>query len=94
MKVIDIIKVIEDGEETESLTHLLDAISNWPKEVLTSDEYVVEIMRFLKIEELDVYKIKERMSKFSFKTNAWNLESISEFLLFIEKNSNYKKYIN
>ena len=93
MKVIDIIKVIEDGEETESLTHLLDAISNWPKEVLTSDEYVVEIMRFLKIEELDVYKIKERMSKFSFKTNAWNLESISEFLLFIEKNSNYKKYI-
>jgi hypothetical protein len=89
MTIDDIIDLIDlNSSESEKYSHLLNAMNDWPTKVDTVSEYYLEVKHFLKIDEVNlstVQKAEKHKKMDIFKSNAWNLESVSELILFLKE---------
>lgn len=84
MDIEDLINLVETNSNRKEISHLLCAISDWPYNICSIEEYFLAVKAFLSIGKIDVLKIKERINCFNLLDNIWELESISELILFLE----------
>lgn len=64
---------------------LINAINDWPNKIDKVEDYFNQVKKFLDVEEIDFKTIKKKKKKLKFTgNNAWELESISELLLFLK----------
>ena len=91
MTIDDLIDLIDgNSKENEKYLYLLNAMNDWPNEVDSVSEYYLKVKFFLKIDEITLSKVQRAMKKKQIdliKNNAWNLESISELILFLKQNN-------
>lgn len=73
--------------------HLLYAITDWNNEVINVDDYLIQVKTYLNINEITSEVLKSKVKSFTINNSEdiWNLESISELVIFLEKQNNYLK---
>lgn len=87
-------KLIEliDANQHKKYIHLLNAMMDWPIEVETVEDYFNQVKEYLDIEEINTQLIVEKKKKIKLIIGSiWNLESISELLLFLKFNDDENK---
>ena len=83
MKVEELIDIIEKNQKQE-FTNLLSAISDWPSNIDSVEEYFFKVKSFLGIKTINIELIKKKVSEIEVLSHVWELESISELILFLE----------
>lgn len=63
----------------EIVTIFLEAVNDWPKPVLTFEDYESEIQKFLNATANEI-NIKKNLQKVDFTNWAWQAESITKIL--------------
>lgn len=84
MTEIDILALIDKNSiENKKYLHILNAMNDWPTEVGSVSDYYSKVKNFLSIDEITFKKVKNAIKCKKAKNNSWNLESISELILFL-----------
>lgn len=81
-KLIDLVE--GNTEEDNPYSFLLNAINDWPGDIQTYQEYLIEVKSFLEIEQIDIALIRKKIKEGEFSTNIWKIESITGLLKFLE----------
>jgi hypothetical protein len=84
MKVEELIDLVENNHNKMELVHLLNAISDWPCSIDSVYEYFLNVKSFLEIKTISIELINKKMLKIDMLSYVWELESISELILFLE----------
>ncbi len=91
MTIDNLISLIDkNSKESKKYLHLLNAINGWPTEVDSIPEYYLKVKNFLKIDKITLKNAQRAVKNKqidSIKSNIWNLESISELILFLKLNN-------
>ncbi len=72
----------EELEESR-LLNLLNAVNDWPLEVVSIEEYTSHIKEFLNIQNLSLEVLNEKVKTLDFLKYSWEIESLSEFIIFM-----------
>ena len=79
--------IFSNESNIEIVTVFLESINDWPVEVLTLEDYEIEVKKFIK-SETNYNNIEFALKKIDFSSESWESESlyqIKEIFKFYEK---------
>jgi hypothetical protein len=85
MNIEDLIDLIDNNHKNKkALEYLLIAITDWPIQVNSVEEYFLSVNSFLNIHRTNINQIKNQIKKIDFIKFTWEAESINTLIIFLE----------
>jgi len=73
-------KASGDENNRQKIALLLEAINDWPVDVLTTDAFFIEVKNYLGIDALTYQEINAKMQGLDPGDSAWRLEALTSLL--------------